>query len=240
MPNVGQSLHSTENFDRIASEAYDESIPHHVMEHLTLRRASFIRGSSFSGRVLDVGCGTGRLLSHLPSAEYERFGIDISLGMVQQAIQRDSLLQCMRGSATELPFPDDTFDVVFCAAVLHHLAHKEAVRNAIQEIVRVTRSGGTAIIWDHNPRNPYWPWLMARVPQDIGEERLIPMVEIREALQQLPSLSMAKVSCHQITFIPDFAPVWALPVLTFAERICEATPIIRNISAHNVVVVKKG
>ena len=37
-----------------------------------------------------------------------------------------------------------------------------------------TRPGGRVLVWDHNPRNPYWGRLMARVPQDTGEERLIP------------------------------------------------------------------
>ena len=41
-------------------------------------------------------------------------------------------------------------------------------------MVRVARPGGRILVWDHNPRNPYWGRLMARVPQDTGEERLIP------------------------------------------------------------------
>ena len=39
------------------------------------------------------------------------------------------------------------------------------------------------MVWDHNPRNPYWPYLMKRVPQDIGEERLIGLEELLGGLE---------------------------------------------------------
>ena len=49
-------------------------------------------------------------------------------------------------------------------------------------MLRVLRSGGHLLIWDHNPRNPYWNFLMKRVPQDCGEERLIHKNEILSIL----------------------------------------------------------
>ena len=49
-------------------------------------------------------------------------------------------------------------------------------------MARVSRPGGRIVIWDHNPRNPYWSLLMARVPQDTGEERLIGEQEVIDGL----------------------------------------------------------
>jgi len=47
--SVGQSAHSTRNFDEIAIAEYDESIPEHVMHHLTARRVAVIRHAQQSG-----------------------------------------------------------------------------------------------------------------------------------------------------------------------------------------------
>ncbi|HWQ14786.1 MAG TPA: methyltransferase domain-containing protein [Roseiflexaceae bacterium] len=239
MPGVGQSIRSTHNFDDIAASTYDESIPAHVMDHLTRRRVALIQRVSQRGMVLDVGCGTGRLLSQLPATAYERHGIDVSLGMIRQARRRDARLHCLQASATSIPYEDGTFDVVFSAAVLHHIAEPRAVAQAIGEMVRVTRAGGTTIIWDHNPLNPYWPIIMRRVPQDIGEERLISRREIGAALRALAPHYRLRIQWRQMTFIPDFAPVWSLPGLALLEAVLEQLPIIRRISGHNVAIVTK-
>ena len=65
---------------------------------------------------------------------------------------------------------------------MHHIAEADSVHTALGEMVRVTRPGGLVLVWDHNPRNPYWKHLMARVPQDDGSERLIPVGEVVSGL----------------------------------------------------------
>jgi len=159
--------------------------------------------------------------------------------MVRTALAKDPDLRCSRASATAIPYPDNTFDVVFSAAVLHHLAATEAVKQAINEMIRVTKSGGTAIIWDHNPLNPYWPIIMRRVPQDIGEERLIPRREIQSALETYPSAHIARIHWRQMTFIPDFIPARSMFVFGVLEQLLERAPLIKYISAHNVAIVNK-
>lgn len=236
---VGQSEISTNNFDLIAASGYDDSIPEHVMRHLTQKRLDIIQRVTSSGIILDVGCGTGRLLTQLSNNQYKRFGIDISGGMLHQALHKDNSLHCSQASATIIPYQDNTFDIVFCAAVLHHLAEPSAVRQAIREMIRVTKTGGIAIIWDHNPRNPYWPIIMRRVPQDIGEERLIPKSEIQTSLENLFPIYTLDIHWYQLTFIPDFVPAWSMPIFGTLEYILERTPIIRNVSAHNVAIVHK-
>ena len=239
MNSTGQSVRSTHNFDAIAGDAYDESIPLHIMQHLTRRRLNVIHSIADHGRILDVGCGTGRILQSLSEPAYERYGVDVSIGMLAQAQRKDAGIMPSLASATDLPFPDNSFDVVFCAAVLHHVAEESAVAKAIREIVRVTKVGGGAIIWDHNPLNPYWPILMSRVPQDIGEERLISRREIASTLQRLQATNTLNVEWRQMTFIPDFAPQWSLPILAVAEAFFEYLPLVKRISAHNIAIVRK-
>jgi hypothetical protein len=105
------------------------------------------------------------------------------------------------------------------------------------EIIRDLRRGGFAVIWDPNPLNPSWPLLMRRVPQDTGDERLIPRREIAAALSDISGMYPLNVRWRCMTFIPDFAPEWGLPVWRWMEQILEQIPLIRNLAAHNVALV---
>ena len=80
--------------------------------------------------------------------------------------------------SSALPFRDGSFDLALTVATLHHLETPLRVAFTIAEMGRVVRTGGFVLLWDHNPLNPYWPILMKRVPQDSGDERLVPMGEI--------------------------------------------------------------
>lgn len=219
------------HFDEIAEE-YDDSIPIHVMEHLTARRVRLAESLLASGKVLDVGCGTGRFLSALP-ARYDRSGIDVSAKMLDYARQKG--LEVEQASSAELPFGDDSFDLVATFAVLHHLIDPEVVRASLGEMVRVARPGGAVIVWDHNPLNPYWRFLMAKSPQDQGDERLVPAQLILESLR---ASSANTVSLRRMTFTPDFTPPGILPTVAKLERTLERIPLINLLAAHNVVVAR--
>ena len=89
--------------------------------------------------VLDVGVGTGRLLSHFPEAR--RYGIDVSINYVERLINTEAVIAV--GNVEELPYFDATFDVVFCTDVLEHV---ENLTTAARELVRVLKSNGTLIV----------------------------------------------------------------------------------------------
>lgn len=97
-------------------------------------------------RVLEVGCGTGLVLSKIASVAGHAVGVDLSRGMIEKARARG--LTVVRGSATALPFLDDSFDVVYSFKVL---AHVPAIEAALAEIARVTRPGGIMLLEFYNP-----------------------------------------------------------------------------------------
>ncbi len=97
-------------------------------------------------RVLEVGCGTGLILERIARVAERAEGIDLSPGMLEQARQRG--LSVREGSATELPFPDASFDLVYSYKVL---AHVPDIEKALTEMARVTRPGGTILAEFYNP-----------------------------------------------------------------------------------------
>jgi SAM-dependent methyltransferase len=227
---------SEENFDRIA-EHYDESLPAHVVGHYLDKRVRFLTHLSRPGKGLDVGCGTGVLAQRLAAVGYEMVGLDPSEGMLEVLAEHAPDVRAVRGSGTDLPFEDGGFDLVLTVAALHHIADATAVRETLAEMVRVTRPGGRIVIWDHNPRNPYWQRLMAKVPQDDGTERLIPEGEVLAGLRAAGALP---ISSDQLGLVPDFVPPSLLGVAAGIERVAERTPGMRRLCAHNVVVATRS
>jgi SAM-dependent methyltransferase len=83
--------------------------------------------------VLDVGCGSGHLANKL-SGDYKVVGLDIS----KEALKRVRVPSVL-APASQIPFPDRSFDLVLCTEILEHLPASE-YRDALREIVRVAKS----------------------------------------------------------------------------------------------------
>jgi len=221
------------HFDTIACE-YDGVHPAHVVAHYLRKRVALLGPLLGGGKGLDVGCGTGRLLEAL--RPYGRvMGVDPSEGMLR-VLREHRRGEAVRGSAEHLPFADDSFDVVFSVATLHHLVEPGRVEAALREMVRVARPGGRIVVWDHNPLNPYWPIAMRLAPQDRGDERLVPLREISSGLQRAGATVTAIIRSG---FVPEFVPRILMPLARAAEWVVERTPFIRRLCAHNVVVAVK-
>lgn len=231
-----KNTETSQHFDEIAHE-YDESLPPHVVEHYLAKRVAFVRELMPSGKILDVGCGTGVLAGRLAAAGYDVTGVDPSAGMLEHVGESGDGVEAVLGDATDLPFDEGTFDLTMCVAVMHHVADPEAVHRSLGEMVRVTRPGGLVLVWDHNPRNPYWKNLMARVPQDDGSERLIPEAEVIDGLVEGGA---SVVSSDQLGLVPDFVPPRLLGLAAGAERVTERIPGLRRLCAHNVVIARRA
>ena len=226
---------SSSHFDSIAT-VYDESLPPHVVEHYLRKRTRFVVEHCPRGDGLDVGCGTGALAARLAGEGYRMSGVDPSEGMLDVLRERSPAVEAVQASGTELPFGDGSFDLVLTVAVMHHIAAPAEVARTLAEMVRVARPGGRILVWDHNPRNPYWRLLMARVPQDTGDERLIPEKEVVGGLRAAGARILLS---EQLGMVPDFTPRAGLRAAAAVERAVERTPLLKRLAAHNVILATK-
>jgi SAM-dependent methyltransferase len=106
-------------------------------------------------RVLEVGCGPGRLSIRLARQHgLEVTGVDLDPAMISRARANADRLgdehrpEFLVGDVASLAFPDRSFDLVVSTLSMHHWADPTA---GLTEIGRVLRPGARALIWDFRP-----------------------------------------------------------------------------------------
>jgi SAM-dependent methyltransferase len=104
--------------------------------------------------VLEIGIGYGTLAAELMARGASYHGVDIAKGPVEMGRHRwrqaggaEAEERVIQGSALALPFPDAGFDYVFTIGCLHHTGN---LPRAVDEVWRVLRPGGTAVVMLYN------------------------------------------------------------------------------------------
>ncbi|WP_137285501.1 class I SAM-dependent methyltransferase [Halorussus salinisoli] len=127
-------------------------------------------------RVLDVACGTGIVARRASSKVGERgsvVGIDLNKTMLTVARATSSQLQhpieWRQGDATDLPFSEESFDVVFCQQALQFI---QKPGSALREMRRVLASGGRMAIsvWRPLQFNPAYEVMADALETHVDEE----------------------------------------------------------------------
>jgi len=118
--------------------------------YATLARRYGRRGARF----LEVGSGMGHLTGQLEDT-FETFGCDLNHWAVKQSKSVVNTSSLQTASAQELPYKDESLNVVIIKHIVEHLPDPQ---KAIQEIGRVTEKGGTLILATPNLDSLLKPW----------------------------------------------------------------------------------
>lgn len=168
-------------------------------------------------RALDVGCGTGAngpvLLAH------SRFAVGMDWSAIPLGLegthQRGHTAR-IRGDATKLPFPDESFDLVVALDVLEHL---DDDASAARELRRVLRPGGVVVIFV-----PALQWLWG-LQDDVSHHR---RRYHREQLRDV--IAGAGLRVQRLTFFNSF-----LFPLVFAGRMLMRLRPPRTLKSENEI-----
>lgn len=101
-------------------------------------------------RVLDVGCGFGRLCNLLKDIGVSYVGVDQSDEQLRIAREMYHHAEFKKADMADLPFPDASFDIIYCIAALHHLTTNELRAAAMKEMARVVKHGCLIIMTNWN------------------------------------------------------------------------------------------
>lgn len=105
--------------------------------------------------VLDVGCGSGDVLSALDDKHWKIHGIDFVAGMVQQASKQYPSSGLAVADAVHMPFRSASMDVVTCLGVLEYVPSWEG---ALNSIARVLKPGGHFVVSFPNRQSWFRRW----------------------------------------------------------------------------------
>ena len=135
-------------------------------------------------RILDVGCGTGRLLGDfigMGGNSESMFGVDIMLSRLVKAIDRYPSMNFILIDGADLPFESISFDLLVQSVVFSSIGLPGLRKKLAAEMVRVTKPGG--FIW--------W-WDMVQTLPEAGNQS----ITLNELFPNLPILS------KQISWLP--------------------------------------
>jgi SAM-dependent methyltransferase len=171
-------------------------------------------GVPASGRqLLDIGCGEGWTTRIFQRMGFDSVGLDLN---AESFFHTDEGVRFVAGSATHLPFRDQSFDIVVMYQALEHVPAPE---QALDEIVRVTKSNGTVCVVSPNlvsvlhslrslwrsvrtmtirrtpglPRHPFGN----TVPESVASILMTTTMTIRKSFSSEPCFTMRK---------PDLTP----------------------------------
>jgi ubiquinone/menaquinone biosynthesis C-methylase UbiE len=126
--------------------------------------------------ILDFGCGIGATAEALhrrfPGARID--GVDASpdsIGVAAASAISNAHFQVSEGVA--LPFPDNTFDLIYSNGTFHHIDHGRHPR-ILAELTRVLAARGTLFVFENNPYNPLIVREMRKSPLDADAKTLVP------------------------------------------------------------------
>jgi len=170
-PGVGRSAKVQTLFATIASR-YDliNDIQSFGLHRRWKRRVVQLAAVGLGDRALDVCCGTGDIALELARCGARVTGLDFSRPMLEVARRRSQAVECssqsqenrsqtetvqfMLGDATQLPFPDETFDIITIGYGLRNLTKWEV---GLTEMARVAGPGARLLVLDFGkPDNALW------------------------------------------------------------------------------------
>lgn len=139
--------------------------------------------------LLDVGCGTGPmielLLKEFPENHYT--GVDLTPQMIKVAQDKKlSNTKFLVGDSENLPFNENTFDVLVCTNSFHHYPHPQTF---VAEAARVLKTGGRLVLRDYTS-NQFMLWLMNHIEMPLahlmghGDVKISSCREVREMCQK--------------------------------------------------------
>ena len=131
---------------------YDWLLPSVFYQAVHQRLLEYVRLPK-DPHILDLGCGTGKLLNRLAThySQLTGIGLDFSPEMLNQARQKSvdpERLHYVQGKTDQIPYPENQFDAVFCSISFLHYPDAIAV---MQEIYRVLKPGGMFYLVDYAP-----------------------------------------------------------------------------------------
>lgn len=148
-------------------------------------------------QLLDIGCGHGLIHKHLKGKGLDIVGVEVADEVVELARTENPEVRYFSHDGKVLPFEAKQFDVAIAICVMHHVPPAEW-KSFLNEMKRVLKPGGIAVIFEHNPYNPVTRYIVANNVLD-DDAVLLPSPSLKKMMQ---AAGFAGVKNRNILFTP--------------------------------------
>ena len=145
-----------------------------LMEQLKI--LSQIIKKSKPKRILEAGCGTGRILIPLVNQGHTIEGFDLSKNMLNELHRKTKKIKTKIGDIEKIPYKNNTFDLVYSITVLIHM---QDFKKGFKEMYRVTKKGGI-VVFDLPNKNSIWTRLSLLLNSKKKRTRLYSIKELNK------------------------------------------------------------
>lgn len=210
-----------------------------VLPYFAVEKKVLLRPSAQA--ILDLGCAAGWNISRFRQYGRSPVGIDVVPERVQLAAHHGPVAVA---SGLDLPFANETFDIIYIQHVLHHIGN---VVQALGEVRRCLKPGGVLFLVETTEDNPLIRWGRRLYPKWLGDEINAPFyfAELKETLEQ-DGFQVETAEQYSVLFwlweiLPDHVPIMEklTPLFVAVEQVL--VKAFRQKSAHCFyVAVKNG
>jgi len=172
-------------------------------------------------KILDVGCGAGGVLRNFikyGAIPENLYGIDLLPDRIETAKKLSPHINFYLGSATELPFENEFFDIVMQFTVFTSILDYSMKQKIAQEMLRVLKPDGIILWYDYFISKPTNPDV-----EGVGK---------REIKNLFPN---CKFEFHKITLAPPIARL----LVPISWMLCELLEKIKIFNTHYLCIIKK-
>ena len=129
-----------------------KNLAKYIHNHYKIPPTPFSKGGTI--KILDVGCGNGRLFEELENKNIEYYGIDYCEKLIDIARNRykhsASKVQFAVSNIKNMPFGKNQFDAIFAVAVINHIPSKEAQKKSLLKLHEALKPGGILLMTNWN------------------------------------------------------------------------------------------
>jgi ubiquinone/menaquinone biosynthesis C-methylase UbiE len=179
-------------------------------------------------KVIDIGCGDGGDCELLSMKLKEIVGIDIDFNPKWPKSENAKIAFSV-ADICNLPFPGESFELVFEKDVLHHIEDKI---KALKEILRITKEGGYIVCIEGNRYNPIFYFHMTLLK---GHDHFTKsfFTQLMKTFSKNPKFLSVESRVYPIK------NKRLLKLIHHFEDLVEAFPFIRDYSCYNISIIKK-
>ena len=187
--------------------------------------------------VLEIGIGQGADAMQIIKRGANYYGIDLTEKSVERALHRFKLYNLPYkkievANAENIPYPDDTFDIVYSHGVIHHSPKIDIIVN---EIHRILKPGGRAIVMLYH-KNSFNYYVSIGIIRRLGLFLLIPFPFLSKFLQKLSGEDHQRITEHRKNLLTE--GIQYLSMKNFIHRSTDG-PFNLHSSVWNKTTVKK-